>query len=57
MGKTGLTGRPGEQGYPGPPGLSGISNWKQCAWKDVNSDQDNGKISVSAIYIFLEQEW
>ncbi|KAL9974775.1 hypothetical protein ACROYT_G011858 [Oculina patagonica] len=35
----------GEPGFTGVPGHSGTSNWKQCAWKNVNSDLDNGKIS------------
>lgn len=52
IGKTGLTGKKGEPGIPGPPGSPGLSNWKQCAWKNVNSDQDNGKISVSAVNMF-----
>lgn len=39
----------------GPPGSPGTSNWKQCAWRNVNSDLDSGKISVSANYIDLFQ--
>ena len=22
------------------------TNWKQCVWKNLNDDQDNGKIKV-----------
>jgi len=44
-GPTGPTGVTGPAGNPGPPGPPGMSNWKQCAWKDVNSDLDTGKIS------------
>jgi len=53
IGKTGLTGEKGEPGIQGPPGQLGLSNWRQCAWRNVNSDLDKGKISVSGDCLFL----
>ncbi|KAL9974776.1 hypothetical protein ACROYT_G011859 [Oculina patagonica] len=44
-GEIGFKGSVGSPGIMGPPGSPGTSNWKQCAWKNVNSDLDNGKIS------------
>lgn len=50
-GRHGLPGPPGERGQPGAiaapglPGSAAVLNWKQCAWRNVNSDVDNGKIS------------
>jgi len=55
-GKDGAKGEPGVRGPPGPkgergqsrhpgtPGLMPFKNWKECAWKDLNDDKDNGLI-------------
>lgn len=48
-GQQGAKGEPGAIGAPGLPGSSTVSNWKQCAWKNVNSDLNNGKISECSI--------
>ena len=45
-GQQGARGEPGAIGAPGLPGSSAASNWKQCAWKNDNSELDDSKISV-----------
>ena len=50
-GKDGAKGEPGVRGPPGPKGERGqglmpFKNWKECAWKDLNDDKDNGLIKV-----------
>ena len=46
----GSTGAPGPQGKPGAKGDPGEAttgrNWKECSWKNVNSDLDNGLVKV-----------
>ncbi|XP_078367975.1 uncharacterized protein LOC144651829 [Oculina patagonica] len=46
-GKDGAEGEPGVQGTPGIPGTPGAmsyKNWKECVWKNLNDDKDNGLI-------------
>ncbi len=54
-GEPGIQGRSGQKGERGETGTSAISetpgamsykNWKECAWKDLNDDKDNGLIKV-----------
>ena len=40
-----LSGQKGEGGL-GISGLMPHKNWKECAWKDLNDDKDNGLIKV-----------
>ena len=52
----GIKGKRRSQGYKGDKGESVTgspqvnavpqSNWKQCVWKNLNDDNDNGKIKV-----------
>ena len=63
-GKDGAKGEPGVRGPPGPkgergqsrhpgnPGLMPFKNWKECAWKDLNDDKDNGLIKVKDKIVF-----
>jgi len=44
-GAQGPSGRKGERG-DGTSGLISHKNWKECAWKDLNDDKDNGLIKV-----------
>ena len=58
MGPPGPTGPPGPMGLKGPPGPSNgnevsTKNWKQCAWKDVNSNRDYGLLLVRKNYLAL----
>ena len=57
-GPPGLQGTKGETGAQGPSGQKGErgneasallshKNWKECAWKDLNEDKDNGLIKVT----------
>ena len=51
MGPPGPIGPPGPMGLKGPPGPSNgnevpTKNWKQCAWKDMNSNSDYGLLLV-----------
>ena len=62
-GKDGAKGEPGVRGPPGPKGERGQSlmpfkNWKECAWKDVNEDKDNGLIKVKdkIVFHFMESK-
>lgn len=47
-GPAGPMGPKGEQGTQGPKGDPGLQampkNWKQCAWKNIDEDKDNGMI-------------
>ena len=45
-GPPGPKGERGQTGHPGNPGLMPFKNWKECAWKDLNDDKDNGLIKV-----------
>ena len=45
-GPPGPKGERGKSGHPGNPGLMPFKNWKECAWKDLNDDKDNGLIKV-----------
>ena len=56
-GPPGLQGTKGETGFQGPRGEKGergdgasgllsYKNWKECAWKDLNDDKDQGLIKV-----------
>jgi len=33
-------------GIPGTPGLMAYKNWKECAWKNLNDEKDQGLIKV-----------
>lgn len=52
-GQQGARGEPGAIGAPGLPGSSAASNWKQCAWKNDNSELDDSKISVCFLVCHL----
>lgn len=53
-GQQGTKGETGAQGPSGQKGESGVvtsglmphRNWKECAWKDLNDDKDEGLIKV-----------
>jgi len=47
-GETGVQGPRGQKGECGAlaPGLMSHRNWKECAWKNLNEDKDNGLIKV-----------
>ena len=52
-GEPGLQGPPGQKGQRGESGISGPGvvahkNWIECAWKDVNDNNDQGLIKVNA---------
>ena len=55
-GKAGPPGSKGEAGSQGPPGSPGpkgaegsfVRNWKQCVFKNLNDDRDNGLIQVNS---------
>ena len=42
----GERGESGLSGTPGNPGLMSLRNWKECAWKEIADDKDNGLIRV-----------
>ncbi|XP_078367959.1 collagen triple helix repeat-containing protein 1-like isoform X2 [Oculina patagonica] len=47
QGPPGQKGQRGESGSSGIPGTSGVmsyKNWKECAWKNLDDDKDNGLI-------------
>ncbi|XP_020916851.1 collagen triple helix repeat-containing protein 1-like [Exaiptasia diaphana] len=44
QGLKGDTGPKGDKGDRGPRGLSSHSNWKECSWKNIDDDKDNGLI-------------
>ncbi|XP_020623600.1 collagen triple helix repeat-containing protein 1-like [Orbicella faveolata] len=46
QGETGAKGPSGQKGERGDvaPGRMSHRNWKDCAWKDLNDDKDNGLI-------------
>ena len=65
-GQDGAKGQPGVQGPPGQKGERGESeegrrprnpslmpfkNWKECAWKNLDDDTDNGLIKVSGLRV------
>ncbi|XP_068692066.1 collagen triple helix repeat-containing protein 1-like [Montipora foliosa] len=43
-GYQGETGVQGPRGPKGERGLSPVKNWKECAWKNLNDNKDNGLI-------------
>lgn len=44
-GKDGVNGVDGKDGKNGKNGNNGFSsNWKECAWKDLNENKDNGVV-------------
>ena len=45
-GQKGQRGESGVSGLPGTPGVMPFKNWKECAWKNLNEDKDNGLIKV-----------
>ena len=54
-GPPGLQGAKGETGTQGPDGTPGVmshKNWKECAWKDLNDNKDNGLIKVKFAHLF-----
>ena len=52
IGAQGPPGQKGERGEPGNPGMMPFKNWKECAWKNVNDDKDNGLIKVCVMIIY-----
>ena len=59
-GETGVQGPSGQKGEPGETRTSGIDgtsvqtrskNWKECAWKNLNDNKDNGLIKVHGLCI------
>lgn len=52
LGAQGPHGQKGERGEPGNPGMMRFKNWKECAWKNVNDDRDNGLIKVCVMIIY-----
>ena len=48
QGETGTQGPSGQKGErgDGTSGLMSHVNWKECAWKDLDDDKDNGLIKV-----------
>ena len=59
-GETGIQGPSGQKGEPGETGTNGINgtpiqthskNWKECAWKNLNDNKDNGLIKVHRLCI------
>ena len=55
-GVKGEEGAKGETGAQGPPGQiwevgpMPFKNWKECAWKNLNDEKDNGLIKVSRAF-------
>ena len=50
IGPPGLQGTKGETGGQGSSEASGLlsyKNWKECAWKNLNDDKNNGLIKVN----------
>ena len=51
IGPPGLQGSKGKTGAQGPSeeasGLLSYKNWKECAWKNLNDDKNNGLIKVN----------
>ena len=51
IGPPGLQGSKGETGAQGPSdeaaGILSYKNWKECAWKNLNNDKNNGLIKVN----------
>ena len=52
-GPPGSKGEAGSQGPPGPPGPKGaegffVRNWKQCVFKNLQDNRDNGLIKVNS---------
>ena len=61
-GKDGAKGEPGVRGPPAPKGERGqghletpgpmpFKNWKECAWKDIYSGEQNGLIKVNCLIL------
>ena len=51
-GPPGPKGERGQSGHPGNPGLMPFKNCKECAWKDINSGEQNGLIKVNDKIVF-----
>ena len=58
MGPAGVKGQKGtrgETGAQGPPGQKGVlgpmpfKNWKECVWKNLNANKDDGLIKASTL--------
>ncbi len=53
-GRDGVKGDQGPKRPEGPKGEQGAQapqkNWKQCAWKNINENKDNGLIKVKGAY-------
>ena len=43
----------GTSGLPGTPGVMSYRNWKECAWKDLNDNKDDGLIRVNGSFVNL----
>ena len=52
-GQKGERGESGLSGTPGNPGLMAFKNWKECVWKNINSEKDNGLIKVNISRYFI----
>ena len=49
-GQKGERGESGLSGTPGNPGLMAFKNWKECVWKNINDDKDQGLIKVNTFF-------
>ena len=36
----------------GNPGLMAFKNWKECVWKNINSERDQGLIKVNTFFFY-----
>ena len=52
-GQKGQRGESGLSGTPGNPGLMAFKNWKECVWKNINSEKDQGLIKVNISRYFI----
>ena len=52
-GQKGERGESGLSGTPGNPGLMTFKNWKECVWKEINDNKDQGLIKVFIFVCFL----
>ena len=46
-GQKGERGETGTSAIPGTPGTMFYKNWKECVWKNLDDDKDNGLIKAS----------
>ena len=49
MGPAGVNGKDGAKGET--PGPMPFKNWKECAWKDIHSGEQNGLIKVNCLIL------